>query len=112
MAQTPSVIGADVTVSGTLASSGDVTVEGLVRGDIQTAGRVTISEQGRLVGDLQAKEATIRGHVQGNVRADRVVLFASCDVKGDIVHERLAIEDGARFEGCCRHADNRGAKNG
>jgi len=112
MAQTPSVIGADVTVSGTLASSGDITVDGCVRGDIQTAGRITISEQGRLFGDMQAKEATIRGHVQGNTRADRVVLFASCNVKGDIVHERLSIEDGARFEGCCRHAEGPGANNG
>jgi cytoskeletal protein CcmA (bactofilin family) len=104
MTQTPSLIGADVTVAGTLASSGDITVDGVVRGEIQTPGRVTISEQGKLIGDLQAKEATIHGHIQGNIRADRVVLFASCNVKGDIVHARLAIEDGARFEGNCRHS--------
>src|SRR5882757_1499119 len=48
MDQTPSVIGADVTVVGTLSTSGDVTVDGTVRGDIQAKGRVTISEQGKL----------------------------------------------------------------
>jgi cytoskeletal protein CcmA (bactofilin family) len=98
MAQITSVIGADVTVVGTPASSGDVTVEDNVRGDIQAAGHVMISEQGKLVGDLQSKDATIRGRIEGNVRADKVTLFASCHVKGDIVHGRLAIEDGARFE--------------
>ena len=70
---------------------------------------VTISEQGKLVGDLQAKDATIRGRIEGNVRADKVTLFASCDVKGDIVHGRLAIEDGARFEGNCRPSQSPGS---
>jgi len=108
MAQIPSVIGADVTVVGTLASSGDVTIEGSVRGGIQATGCVTISERGKLVGDLEAKDATIRGRIEGNVRADKVTLFSSCNVKGDIVHGRLAIEDGARFEGNCRPSQSTG----
>jgi cytoskeletal protein CcmA (bactofilin family) len=105
MDQTPSVIGADVTVVGTLSTSGDVTVDGTVRGDIQAKGHVTISEQGKLIGDLHAKDATIRGHIEGNIRAEKVVLFASCNAKGDIVHKRLVIEDGARFEGNCRRSE-------
>ena len=79
MAQIPSVIAADVTVVGTLASSGDVTVE-----------------------------ASVRGRIEGNVQADKVTLFAACNVKGDIVHGRLAIEDGARFEGNCRPSQSPG----
>jgi len=106
MDQIPSIIGADVTVVGTLTSSGDVTVEGMVRGDIQAKGRVTISEQGKLVGNLHAKDATIRGRIEGNIQAEKVMLFASCNAKGDIVHARLTIEDGARFEGCCRHSES------
>ena len=42
-----SVIGPNVTVVGTLESSGDVTVEGTVRGDVQANGNVTISAQGK-----------------------------------------------------------------
>jgi cytoskeletal protein CcmA (bactofilin family) len=84
MAHPTSVTGADVTVVGTLASSGDVTLQGSVRGGIQATGCVTISEQGKLVGDLEAKHAMIRGRIEGNVRADKVRLFASCNVKGDM----------------------------
>jgi cytoskeletal protein CcmA (bactofilin family) len=98
----PSVIGPDVTVVGTLESSGAVTVEGKVRGDINAKGNVTVSAQGRVEGNLHAKEATLRGHLLGNIRADRVVLCASCNVKGDVVHARIVIEEGATFEGNCR----------
>jgi cytoskeletal protein CcmA (bactofilin family) len=108
MDQIPSVIATDVTVVGTLASSGDVTVEGSVRGRIQATGCVTISEKGKLVGDLEARHVTIRGRIEGNVQADKVTLFAACNVKGDIVHGRLAIEDGARFEGNCRPSQSAG----
>jgi cytoskeletal protein CcmA (bactofilin family) len=76
MAQVPSIIGADVTVAGTLVSSGDVTVEGSVRGGIQATGCVTISERGQLVGDLQARDVMIFGHIEGNIRADKVTLSA------------------------------------
>jgi cytoskeletal protein CcmA (bactofilin family) len=65
----PSVIGPRVTVVGTLESSGDVTVEGTVRGDIQAKGNVTISAQGRMEGNLHATEATLRGHLEGSIRA-------------------------------------------
>jgi cytoskeletal protein CcmA (bactofilin family) len=97
-----SVIGPNVTVVGTLESSGDVTVEGTVRGDIQANGNVTISTQGRMEGNLHASEATLRGHLEGTIRADKVILCASCNVKGDVVHARIVIEEGAKFEGNCR----------
>jgi cytoskeletal protein CcmA (bactofilin family) len=98
----PSIIGPTVAVVGTLVSSGDVTVEGSVRGDIEAKGHVTISGQGRVEGNLRAKEATLRGHLEGTIEADKVVLCASSTVKGDILHGRLVIEEGARFEGNCR----------
>jgi len=98
----PSIIGPTVTVVGTLASSGDVTVEGTVRGDIEAKGHVTISAQGRMEGNLHAKQATLRGHLEGSIHADKVVLCASSTVKGDILHARIVIEDGAQFEGNCR----------
>ena len=52
-----------------------------------------------MVKRLWLVEATLRGHLEGSIRADKVVLCASCNVKGDVVHARIVIEDGARFEG-------------
>ena len=101
-----SVIGPLVTVVGTLESSGDVTIEGTVRGDITATGTVVVNENGKFLGNLYAKQATVRGHIEGSVQAHRVQLLSSCHVKGDIIHARIAIEDGAFFEGNCRHSEN------
>ena len=106
MAETLSIIGADVTVRGTLVSSADVTIDGKVDGDIRASGNVTVSESGRIFGNLYAEQATIRGRVEGSVRARKVQLSATCHVVGDIFHARLAIEEGAFFEGNCRHAED------
>ena len=97
-----SVIGPTVTVVGKLESSGDVTIQGTVRGDIQAQGNVTISARGRMEGNLHAREATLYGYLEGSIRADKVVLCASCNVKGEVVHARIVIEEGAKFEGNCR----------
>jgi hypothetical protein len=35
-----------------------------------------------------------------------VQLSSTCHVEGDILHEALAVETGAFFEGNCRHSDD------
>ena len=101
----PSVISAELIVKGTLISAGDVQVEGKIDGDIRAAGLV-IGEKAIVVGDIYAEEAVIRGRVEGSIRARRVQLCATCHVEGNILHEALAVESGAFFEGNCRHTDN------
>src|SRR5690606_29041280 len=39
-------------------------------------------------------------------RGRRVQLSSTCHVEGDILHEALAVETGAFFEGNCRHSDD------
>lgn len=101
----PSIISADLTVVGTLISSGDLQVDGRVEGDIR-AGALVIGEQASIQGDVYAEDAIIRGHIEGGIRAKKVQLCATSHVEGDILHEALAIEAGAFFEGNCRHSDN------
>ena len=101
----PSIISADLTVTGTLTSTGDIQVDGRVEGDVQSAGLV-IGDKAFIHGDVMAEEVTIRGRVQGSVRARKVLLASTCHVEGNILHEAFAVETGAFFEGNCRHADN------
>jgi len=100
-----SVISAELIVRGTLISAGDVQVDGKVDGDIRAAGLV-IGEKAIIVGDVYAEEATVRGRVEGSIRARKVQLCATCHVEGNILHEALSVETGAYFEGNCRHTDN------
>jgi cytoskeletal protein CcmA (bactofilin family) len=101
----PSIISADLTIAGTLTSTGDVQIDGRVEGDVHSAGLV-IGDKAFIHGDVTAEEVTVRGRVQGGIRARKVLLASTCHVEGNILHEAFAVETGAYFEGNCRHADN------
>jgi len=101
----PSIISADLTVTGMLTSTGDIQIDGRVEGDVQSSGLV-IGDKAFIHGDVMAEEVTVRGRVQGSIRARKVLLASTCHVEGNILHEAFAVETGAFFEGNCRHADN------
>ncbi len=98
----PSIISDDLVVIGTLTSTGDIQIDGRVDGDIRSSS-VTIGEKANFQGEIVAEECTIRGRVQGIVRARKVQLSGTCHMEGTILHEALAVEVGAFFEGTCRH---------
>jgi cytoskeletal protein CcmA (bactofilin family) len=99
----PSIISDDLVVIGTLTSTGDIQIDGRVDGDIRS-GSVTIGEKANFEGEIVAEECTIRGRVNGIVRARKVQLSSTCHMEGTILHEVLAVEVGAFFEGTCRHS--------
>jgi len=99
----PSIISDDLVVLGTLTSTGDIQIDGRVDGDIRSSS-VTIGEKANFQGEIVAEECTIRGRVQGIVRARKVQLSGTCHMEGTILHEALAVEVGAFFEGTCRHS--------
>jgi cytoskeletal protein CcmA (bactofilin family) len=101
----PSIISADLTINGTLNSTGDVQIDGRVEGDVHSTGLV-IGEKALIHGEVYAEDVTVRGRVQGNIRARKVLLCSTCNVEGNILHEAFAVEAGAFFQGNCRHSDN------
>jgi cytoskeletal protein CcmA (bactofilin family) len=101
----PSIISADLALTGTVVSSGDVQIDGRVEGDVRV-GALVIGETAELKGDIYAEEVVIRGRVEGGIWARRVQLCASAHVEGNILHQALSVESGAFFEGNCRHSEN------
>jgi cytoskeletal protein CcmA (bactofilin family) len=99
------VIGADLIVTGSLQSNGEVTIEGEVQGDIQ-CGSLVVGETARVQGNVLAEEVVIHGRVEGSVRGNRVALQSTSHVEGDVFHRSLAIEQGAYFEGKSRRSDD------
>ena len=100
----PSIISADLRITGDLICSGDVQIDGWVEGDIQSR-NIVLGEGATVQGSLQAEEVRIAGMLNGEVRADLVVLAKTAHVNGDILHKSLAIEEGAYLEGMCRRLD-------
>jgi cytoskeletal protein CcmA (bactofilin family) len=101
----PSIISADMTMSGSLSSTGDIQIDGRVEGDVRSIGLV-IGDKAEIHGEVYAEDVTVRGKVIGRIHARKVLLAATSHVEGDILHEALAVETGAFFEGNCRHSDN------
>jgi len=101
----PTIISADMMINGTLASHGDVQIDGQVEGDVRCIDLV-IGDKAEVHGEIYAEDVTVRGKVVGRIRARKVTLAATSHVEGDILHEAFAVEAGAFFEGNCRHSDN------
>ena len=96
-----SVIGTDLTILGdriTIISKNKLQVDGDVRGNVHGK-QVVITEEGSVVGMVCAETIEVRGGVRGSIRAVSVKLQASAQVEGDITHQKLAIAEGAEFDG-------------
>ncbi len=100
----PSIISADLRINGDLVCSGDVQVDGWVEGDIQSR-NIVIGEGATVQGGLQAETVRVCGIVNGQIKADSVVLEKTARVTGDVLHKSLAMEQGASLEGMCKRLD-------
>jgi cytoskeletal protein CcmA (bactofilin family) len=98
-------VSSDVTITGDIISSGDVQIDGKVKGNTRGAS-ITVGETANLEGEVVANEVIVRGHILGTLRANRVQLCKTAHVEGDILHEALIVETGAFFEGNCRHSSD------
>ena len=100
----PSIISADLRITGNLVCSGDVQVDGWIEGDIQSR-NIVIGEGATVHGALQAESVRICGVVKGSIKADSVVLEKTANVTGDVLHKTLTVEEGAQIEGMCKRLD-------
>ena len=94
-------IGKSVLIRGELSGSEDLYVDGEVEGSIElAASSLTIGPNGRVNANLHAREIVVHGRVNGHLRAaEKVELRSSANVIGDIVTQRIAVEEGAYFKG-------------
>jgi cytoskeletal protein CcmA (bactofilin family) len=92
------VLGADVTVTGNIAASVDLHLEGRVEGDISCASLV--QGPGSVIrGAITAESARLAGTVEGSISARELILLASARITGDVTYESLVIEQGSQVEG-------------
>jgi cytoskeletal protein CcmA (bactofilin family) len=94
-------VGKSVVIKGELSGSEDLYIDGTVEGTIQLQGHnLVIGPNGRVHADVSAKGVVVQGRLEGNIRAtDRAELQKAAVVLGDIVTQRVAIEDGAYLKG-------------
>ncbi len=100
-AEGSTVIGKSVTIKGDISGKEDLYLDGRLEGTITLPdSRLTIGPNARINADLSAGDVVIYGFVEGNIRAaGRIELRDSAVVRGDIVAERLSIEENASMKG-------------
>lgn len=95
------VIGPKIRFKGELVGEEDLLIEGQVEGTIDLKGhQLTIGEQGTLQANVKAKTITVEGKVKGDLFGEeRIAIRSSSQVQGNIKADRVILEDGAKFRG-------------
>src|SRR5215831_14254851 len=99
--QEQATIGKSLVIKGEVSGSEALYIDGRVEGTINLPGhRVTVGRNGQVQANINAKEVVILGKVKGNVTAsDRAEIRNEGSLSGDVICQRICIEDGAYFKG-------------
>jgi len=94
-------IGRSVVIKGDITGAEPLYIEGQVEGTITLSDhRVTVGRNGRVTAHINAKEVVIMGKVTGNIEcSDRLDIRGEGTLIGDVVTERISVEDGAVVSG-------------
>src|SRR5882672_9796401 len=100
-ARAAACISQGIRIKGEITGKEDLFVDGTVEGKLEFGNAsVTIGPNGKVKADISAREVIVRGHVDGKIEGtERVQLWSSGRVTGEVRTERLAIEDGALLRG-------------
>ena len=90
-----------IRIKGEVVGKEDLFVDGTVEGKLELGNAsCTIGPNGKVTADVTAREVIVRGQVDGKIDGrERVQIWNSSRVNGEVRTERLAIEDGAVFRG-------------
>ena len=97
--------GTDIT--GDVKSNGDIRIDGSLKGNLSTKGKVVIGPTGKVNGEVICKNSEVSGIIEGKITVGQLLsLKASSKILGDIATSKLSIEPGAIFSGTCKMSDN------
>lgn len=89
-------------IEGDLRSNGDIRIDGVVKGNINVAGKLVIGEKGKVEGEVVCANATVSGLLKGKAQVKELLTMTqSAVVKGDVITSKLAVEPGAELSGTC-----------
>ena len=98
------LISKDSEIVGDIKFSGDLEIQGLVRGNIlaksESGAMVRIVEGGRVEGEIHSPKIIVNGEVQGDVHCgEHVELAAKAKVEGDVHYNLIEMVKGAQVNG-------------
>ena len=102
MTETINTIGAGTIVTGDIQSKGDIRLDGVLKGSVNTSGKVVLGKEGIIEGDVVCNSADISGTLKAKITVSQLLsLKATAKLNGEIITNKLSIEPGAAFTGSC-----------
>jgi cytoskeletal protein CcmA (bactofilin family) len=97
----PACISQGIKIKGELTGSEDLFIDGLVDGKVTLSNStLTVGPNATVKAEITAKELVVRGRAEGKFTAsERVQIWHTARVQGDIKAERISIEEGAEVHG-------------
>ena len=97
-----SVIGSDMIITGNIAATADLHIDGRVDGDV-TCGSLVQGGDSRIKGVVKAESARLAGAIEGSVSVRQLTIERAARITGDVEYETIAIENGASIDGRLKH---------
>jgi len=96
------IIAKGTKIVGDLISEGDLRIDGIVEGNIQTPGKVVVGKSGVINGTLSGSDAYFQGKFSGSLNVSgTLTLKSSAHIEGEVVLGKLEVEPGATFNVTC-----------
>ena len=94
-------------ITGDVKSNGDIRIDGLLTGNLNTKGKVVIGPTGKVKGEVICRNSEVSGAVEGKISVGQLLtLKTSSKIVGDIITYKLSIEPGAKFTGNCKMSES------
>jgi cytoskeletal protein CcmA (bactofilin family) len=93
------VLGRNSVLEGSFRCSANVRIDGVFTGSLEVSGNMLIGETARITADINARNISIAGTVNGNVNGRKVQILRTGRIKGDIRATALTTEEGAFIDG-------------
>jgi cytoskeletal protein CcmA (bactofilin family) len=102
ISKSSNTISKDTSIDGNVETTGNLRIEGKVKGNIRARSKVVLGNSGQVEGKVFAQTADIEGTIKGTVQVEGLLtLKSTAHIKGDINTGKLVMESGAVFDGRC-----------
>ena len=89
-------------IEGNITCKGDFRIDGILKGDITTEGKLVLGEKGVIEGNVKSIKIEVSGIIKGQLEVDDILVIKSgAEVEANVVAEKLIVEEDAFFSGKC-----------
>ncbi|MBN1768361.1 MAG: polymer-forming cytoskeletal protein [Prolixibacteraceae bacterium] len=97
------IIATNTAVTGDIKTESDIRIDGILKGNLHTNGRLILGKTGSIEGEILCETAEIEGKLHGKISvSDLLTLKSTSILTGEIATGKLMIEPGANFTGNCK----------